>query len=148
MCPMTIDIRLISRYSFNLIPMKLFRQFLLNYFFISIVSDNNRFHDTVFSYGTGNCTSIHIVETRHIISFNKISNRFFTFPIARMNRNLIQDIPSSCRFAVLHKFIISAVIANQGIRQRKNLPFVRRIGKTFLISCHSRIKNKFANSLC
>lgn len=32
LCPMTIDIRLISRYSFNLIPMKLFRQFLLNYF--------------------------------------------------------------------------------------------------------------------
>ena len=118
----------------------------LNGAFIHCFRHDDALHDALAADGPSNGTRIYAVEAGDVVCHNKGRQLAFVLPVARFFTELADNKAGSIGTIGLFNFMEQTVVTDERIGHGNDLTGIGRIGKRFLIACHARIEDNFADS--
>ena len=113
-----------------------------------ILGNNHALHCTCRADMTCHSPCIDVVKARNIVFPQKFRQTFLRLPVVWRVAELPDDKSAHKGAAGLHEFLSRAVVPDERIGHREDLPAEGGIGQTLLISCHRRGEYHFTNCSC
>ena len=118
----------------------------LNRAFVHRFRYDDAFHDALAADSPGNGTRIDAIEAGDVVCHNKGRQFAFVLPVARFFTEFADDEAGSIGPVGLFDFVEQTVVTDERVGHGNDLTGIGRIGKRFLIACHARIEDNFADS--